>query len=159
MKHQMNNKWVQRRDCLFSNPSVRKIWLPQGLNIESLTDNKLNALSDTCVRPLFLDDPWSFHNFWNIKAHSWVCLGPLRVSMKTKDTICYYFPTLFRKVNNNKSKEWQLFYIKGSFSVSPNVLLKRVWDVYFFGSTVFLMLRSESRAFFCQRAPFQTSNA
>lgn len=43
------------KDCLHVNLSVRKMSLPQGLNIESLTGFTLNAFSDTCLRHLFSD--------------------------------------------------------------------------------------------------------
>lgn len=114
---------------------------------------KLNVLFDTCVRPLFLADPRSFHNFWNIKAHSWACLGPLRVSMKkaTKDTICYNLPTLFRKVNNNKSKEWRLFLVVEYQRLILNIskcFVEAYLRCLLLCSTVFLILLSESQAFF-----------
>lgn len=106
------NKRDWERDCLLLNLSVRKISLPQGLNIESLTNIKLNALPDTCLRHLFLADPRSFYDFWNIQG------ALLRVSQTSeglhgkvsKDTVCYYLPTSFGIVNNNKSKEGRLFF-------------------------------------------------
>lgn len=87
-----------------------------------------------------------------------MCPGPLRVSMKTKDTICIICGLCSGKstiINQRSGGCFWWWDIKGSFSVSPNVLLKRVWDVYFFDSTIFLMLRSESQAFLSKGPPFR----
>lgn len=109
--YQVNHKWDWEGDCLHVNLSVKKSSLPQGLNIESLTGVKLNAFSDTCLRHLFLTDPRSFYNFWNIQGSlqsaSQTSEGFL--GKATKDTRCYYLPTLFRNINNSTSKEGRWF--------------------------------------------------
>lgn len=95
--YQVNNKWGWEGDCLDVNLSIGKSSLPQGLNIESLTGVKLKAFSDTYMRHLFLTDPRSFYNLWNIQ-------GSLQSASQTsegfhgkasKDTRWYYLPALF----------------------------------------------------------------
>lgn len=157
--YQVNHKWGWEGDCLHVNLSVKKSSLPQGLNIESLTGVKLNAFSDTCLRHLFLTDPRSFYNFWNIQGSlqsaSQTSEGFL--GKATKDTRCYYLPTLFRNINNSTSKEGRWFGVVKYQRFILNIsmcFVEACLRCFLLGNTVFLMLPCESRAFL-SRVPFK----
>lgn len=141
------------------NLSIGKSSLPQGLNIESLTGVKLKAFSDTCLRHLFLTDPRSFYNLWNIQ-------GSLQSASQTSEgfhgkatkyTRCYYLPALFRNINNSKSKEgrwiWAVEYQKFILNISM-CFVEACLRCFLLGNTVFLVLPCESGAFL-SKVPFK----